>query len=137
MNCLCRPEAAWEEGEKDACREKRRWKGYLCCLIITAFLSGGCGRQENIQEPVSQEPIIHFKGVILGTPPEGGMAEVYEQLDALTIPELNCTLRFEFIPWGNEREQLNIAVASGEYDFCREACFPITGCRLPRTLFWI
>lgn len=97
--------------------KKRRWKGYLCCLIITAFLSGGCGRQENIQEPVSQEPIVHFKGVILGTPPEGGMAEVYEQLDALTIPELNCTLRFEFIPWGNEREQLNIAVASGEYDF--------------------
>ena len=33
------------------------------------------------------------------------MDEIYEQLDALTIPELNCTLRFDFIPWGNERKQ--------------------------------
>jgi ABC-type glycerol-3-phosphate transport system substrate-binding protein len=41
---------------------------------------------------------------------------LYEQLDALTGPELGCVLRFTYIAWGEERKQLNIAIASGEYD---------------------
>ena len=41
----------------------------------------------------------------------------------VTVPELSCTLRFEFIPWGNERKQINIAVASGEYDFISGGVF--------------
>ena len=71
----------------------------------------GDGNKEN------SKPLDHYRAITLGNMPEGGMDEIYEQLDALTIPELNCTLRFEFIPWGNEKQQLNIVTASGEYDF--------------------
>lgn len=90
--------------------------GMLLCLAV--LLLGGCGRatdEEDNEE--SRQPIVNFRAITLGNMPEGGMDEIYRQLDALTIPELNCTLRFEFIPWGNERRQLNIVTASGEYDF--------------------
>ena len=89
--------------------------GIALCLAV--LLLGGCGRPAEEAEEESREPIVNFRAITLGNMPEGGMDEIYRQLDALTIPELNCTLRFEFIPWGNERRQLNIVTASGEYDF--------------------
>lgn len=94
---------------------KRRRVAVLC---LAAMLFGGCARgTETGDGEESKEPIVNFRAITLGNMPEGGMDEIYRQLDALTIPELNCTLRFEFIPWGNERRQLNIVTASGEYDF--------------------
>lgn len=90
--------------------------GILLCLTA-AVLTGGCGKDGRPEGEESRQPIINFRAITLGNMPEGGMDEIYRQLDALTIPELNCTLRFEFIPWGNERRQLNIVTASGEYDF--------------------
>lgn len=107
--------------------EEKMWKtaivecgkkglGMLLCLALL-FL-GGCARAENgDSDGESRQPIVNFRAITIGNMPEGGMDEIYRQLDALTIPELNCTLRFEFIPWGNERRQLNIVTASGEYDF--------------------
>lgn len=87
--------------------------------ILAGMLSllGGCGRQAAEEPSMDAQPVVNFKAIVLGTAPETGMEELYEQLDALTVEELNCTLRFEFIPWGDERKQLNIATASGEYDF--------------------
>lgn len=94
---------------------KRRRVAVLC---LAAMLFGGCARGTETEEGEERkEPIVNFRAITLGNMPEGGMDEIYRQLDALTIPELNCTLRFEFIPWGNERRQLNIVTASGEYDF--------------------
>lgn len=81
------------------------------------LLLGGCGRTAAEEPSMDAQPTVNFKAIVLGTAPETGMEELYEQLDALTVAELNCTLRFEFIPWGDERKQLNIATASGEYDF--------------------
>lgn len=93
-------------------------KRVIClCLILGSLLTilSGCGREE--EEAGSNEPIVNLRAIVLGSEPAVGMDELYAQLDALTIPELNCTLRFDFIPWGNEREQLNLAIASNEYDF--------------------
>lgn len=79
---------------------------------------GGCSVQTAEEPAADAQPVVNFKAIVLGNaPPDTGMDELYEQLDALTVTELNCTLRFEFIPWGDERKQLNIATASGEYDF--------------------
>jgi ABC-type glycerol-3-phosphate transport system substrate-binding protein len=61
--------------------------------------------------------VVNLKAITIGNPPEEGMDQLYKQLDELTIPELGCTLRFDFISWGDERKQINIATASGEYDF--------------------
>jgi len=92
----------------------------MLCLAASALLLIICGCALQPTEPVDEvrnEPVANLKAVILGTPPAEGMDELYRQLDELTIPELNCTLRFVYIPWGDEREQLNAATASGEYDF--------------------
>lgn len=94
-----------------------RKTAFLLCLTVSVCLLA-CGRKENAGgEEAGRQPIVNFRAITLGNMPADGMDEIYRQLDALTIPELNCTLRFEFIPWGNERKQLNIATASGEYDF--------------------
>lgn len=92
--------------------KKALWAAVGCLLLLT-----GCNRTEDVSEEALTAPVVNFKAIILGTAPENGMEELYEQLDALTIPELNCMLRFEFVPWGDERKQINIATASGEYDF--------------------
>lgn len=107
-----------DETRKDK-RESGRLKRLLWAAAgILVFLAGGCGREaEESVVSGNNVPVVNLRAIILGGPPETGMDELYRQLDALTIPELNCTLRFEFIPWGDERKQLNIATASGEYDF--------------------
>lgn len=96
------------------------------CAALSGLLLMASGCQPQAAEPSDtqhNEPVANLRAVILGTPPTEGMDELYRQLDALTIPELNCTLRFEFIPWGDERAQLNIAVASGEYDLIPNGVF--------------
>ena len=99
-------------------KERRRIVGLGKGLGIAGLLLlGGCGKELHTDEEEVKEAIVNFRAITLGNMPEGGMDEIYRQLDALTIPELNCTLRFDFISWGNERRQLNIVTASGEYDF--------------------
>ena len=97
---------------------KNRKRLAVGMVLSTLMLLTGCGRETGQEEKEEgKEAIVNFQAITLGNVPEGGMDEIYRQLDALTIPELNCTLRFEFVPWGNERRQLNIMTASGEYDF--------------------
>ncbi|MCR5753306.1 MAG: ABC transporter substrate-binding protein [Acetatifactor sp.] len=96
----------------------------LAVLGALAIGFSGCGESDaQDDDTVNNEPIVNLKAIILGEPPEEGMEDIYRELDNLTIPELNCTLRFEYIPWGDERKQLNIAAASGEYDFIPEGVF--------------
>lgn len=95
----------------------KSWLAAGAVFTGLSLLLGGCGRMVEAELPADVQPVVNFKAIVLGTAPETGMDELYEQLDALTVTELNCTLRFEFIPWGDERKQLNIATASGEYDF--------------------
>ena len=95
----------------------KRWKWRCLAVSILMLLACGCAPQANAPDgETSNEPIANLKAIILGTPPAEGLDELYRQLDEMTIPELNCTLRFEYIPWGDERVQLNMATASGEYD---------------------
>ena len=99
----------------------------LILILIPVFLLillPGCGTAGEDAQPVqTPKDVVNFRALVMGTPPDTGLEEIYAQLDALTVPELSCTLRFEFIPWGNERKQINIAVASGEYDFISGGVF--------------
>lgn len=104
----------------------RAFARWALCIVISSLLLMACGCSPQADTPPDKayvQPVANLKGIILGTPPAEGLDELYRQLDALTIPELNCTLRFEFIPWGDERAQLNIAVASGEYDLIPNGVF--------------
>ena len=89
----------------------------LFLILIPVFLLillPGCGTAGEDAQPVqTPKDVVNFRALVMGTPPDTGLEEIYAQLDALTVPELSCTLRFEFIPWGNERKEINIAVASG------------------------
>lgn len=82
--------------------------------VLPLFITS-CGNSENT-EIVETQNYEELKVLMLGNEPQNGMDEIYERLDTLTTEELGCIVRFTFIPWGNERERLNIAVASGEYD---------------------
>ncbi len=84
-------------------------------LVMTCFLVS-CGYMGKPEELHEIPEAANLRMIVMGNEPESGMEELYEALDELTVAELGCTVRFEFIPWGNERKQLNIAVASGEYD---------------------
>lgn len=91
----------------------------VLCILAASFMLAASGCADAAVEEIdfeNNEPVVNLKAIILGTPPEEGMDELYRQLDALTIPELNCTLRFEYIAWGDERRRLNMAILSGEYD---------------------
>lgn len=95
--------------------------GIFACFAIglffaIRFLFQNQKDKDTKEDLSNNEKIVNLKAITLGVPPKVGMDALYEKLDALTIPELGCTLRFDFIPWGDERKQINIATASGEYD---------------------
>jgi len=59
---------------------------------------------------------VELQAVSMGTEPQSGLANFYKQLDALTIKDLGATIRFTFIPWGDEKNQISRAIVAKEYD---------------------
>lgn len=95
----------------------------LCMLIVVLLLTSCTVKQDAREETRPTEQPVTLRAITLGSEPTGGLDALYEQLDALTVPELGCILRFTYIPWGDERKQINLAVASGEYDFFPQGNF--------------
>ena len=93
-------------------------------------------RQNRRQIPKQKQIHMCLEAITVGTMPENGMDEFYEELDEMT-KELGCHLRFDYIPWGDERSQLNMAIASGEYDLSQMATFRIIISRQQKGHFWI
>ncbi|WP_337103655.1 DUF3502 domain-containing protein [Paenibacillus sp. YIM B09110] len=60
--------------------------------------------------------IVQLKAITMGTEPASGMDNFYKQLDELTIKDLGMTIRFDFIPWGDEKNQISRAIVAKEYD---------------------
>lgn len=52
----------------------------------------------------------------MGAEPACGMTRFYEELDALTLPELGFRVRVEYIPWGQESIRLSRVIENGEAD---------------------
>lgn len=97
----------------------------------TADTSGGAGtaggesaadagstEQTVQQEQPAEESgeAVTLKAFTMGNEPASGMDTFYEQLDALTVKDLGIKVRFDFIPWGDEKNKINLNIASGEYD---------------------
>ncbi|MDQ0112166.1 extracellular solute-binding protein [Paenibacillus harenae] len=59
---------------------------------------------------------VQLKAVTMGKEPASGMDSFYRQLDALTIEDLGITVRFDFIPWGEERNEIGRAIEAKDYD---------------------
>ena len=72
----------------------------LCAMLL---LTGCADRSVPVeQSAMPEKEIVTLQAITLGNMPEGGLDSLYAQLDALTIPELGCRLRFTYIPWGDE-----------------------------------
>ena len=97
----------------------------------TADTSGGAGTaggesaadagstEQTVQQEQSAEEsgeAVTLKAFTMGNEPASGMDTFYEQLDALTVKDLGIKVRFDFIPWGDEKNKINLNIASGEYD---------------------
>lgn len=100
-------------------------KRLIPLLLALCLLLSGCRQAEETKPSAQQEEseVVTINAITIGTPPSGGLDSLYAQLDALTIPELGCLLRFHYIPWGDERNQINIAISSGEYDIIPQGTF--------------
>lgn len=95
----------------------------LVILLCAVLMLTGCTKAPVDEIVLPAQEVVTLQAITLGNMPEGGLDSLYAQLDALTIPELGCRLRFTYIPWGDERNQINIAIASGEYDIIPQGNF--------------
>ncbi|MEC0201295.1 extracellular solute-binding protein [Paenibacillus lautus] len=104
----------------------RTIRALLTCFIISVIILSACrhgpsrglgeeGTPSIIRGPDGR-PVVQLKGITMGREPASGMDRFYQQLDALTISNLGATIRFDFIPWGDEKNQISRAIASKEYD---------------------
>ena len=91
----------------------------LAALLLAALLLlAGCQAPPAASPEPSQadaEPMT-LRVMAMGNEPDYAVEEFYAQLDALTVPELGCVVRFSYIPWGDEKTTINNAIAAGEYD---------------------
>ncbi|XEC94412.1 DUF3502 domain-containing protein [Paenibacillus tarimensis] len=88
-------------------------------LAITAACSStntGRGSDTTGSESNKPEKIVELKSITMGTEPQTGMDEFYKQLDELTVKDLGAKIRFDFIPWGDEKNQISRAIVAKEYD---------------------
>lgn len=82
--------------------------GLLCCLTASACAAP-------MSAPAQNEEPVMIRALSIGDEP-AYLDEIYERLDELTLRDLNCIVRITYIPWGNERQAIDSAIASGEYD---------------------
>lgn len=88
-------------------------------LIFLLFLQlfAGCASPPKMTEQEGkEEKLVTLQVLTMGKEPTCGMNEFYDQLDKMTKKDLGCIVRFTYIPWGNEKQEIDSAIASGEYD---------------------
>lgn len=96
------------------------------CSQGKAEMAGDAGAADNAKTQAADSSaaeqasdsgeVITLKGFTMGNEPATGMDTFYEQLDAMTVRDLGIKVRFDFIPWGDEKNKINLNIASGEYD---------------------
>ncbi|GMK39219.1 ABC transporter substrate-binding protein [Paenibacillus sp. CCS19] len=96
----------------------------ISLLTVTACSSSGstssgesADHSEELSDTAQSASVIHLKAITMGKEPASGMDEFYKQLDALTIKDFGATLRFDFIPWGEEKSIIGRAIVTKAYDF--------------------
>ena len=111
---------------------KLRSKFLMALLLVVslAIVSVGCKKADTTTESpeatkapeagqtaetTKPEKLVELTMIRMGTEPQG-MDEFYKQLDALTIPDLNCTVRFQWIAWGEEGTKIPLSITDGTVD---------------------
>jgi ABC-type sugar transport system, periplasmic component len=90
-------------------------------LVFPILMSGCLGHKNNTPDVTDMneatQPVIQLNAITMGNPPASGMDSFYKQLDALTIRDFGMKVRFDFIPWDEEKSNIGMAIASKKYDF--------------------
>ncbi len=94
---------------------RRKFAAALLAVIMMMSLAA-CKSEEKDTVSNDTGEIITLKAFTMGNEPAGGLDTFYEQLDALTVKDLGCKIRFDYIPWGDEKNKINLSITSGEYD---------------------
>lgn len=98
--------------------------GMLLLVAAIAGLLAACSERKpgaadepgNGADEEAPSAVVQLNAVTMGTEPASGMDSFYKQLDAMTIRDLGMTVRFHFIPWGEEKNEIGRAIATKEYD---------------------
>lgn len=77
---------------------------------------GSAATNKPAAETEKPAEIVQLKAITMGTEPASGMDNFYKQLDEMTIKDLGITVRYDFIPWGDEKNQISRAIVAKEYD---------------------
>lgn len=88
--------------------------GLMGALLVGCILAGCTGDREVREEEPEEYTVLHV--LTMGNETDCGIEQFYEQLDELTKRDLGCIVRFTYIPWGNEKQEIDSAIASGDYD---------------------
>lgn len=89
----------------------------LLLIFLSLQLLAGCaGSPKKIEQKKAEEKTVTLRILTMGEEPTNGMDSFYQQLDQMTREDLGCIVRFTYIPWGNEKQEIDSAIASGEYD---------------------
>ena len=65
-------------------------------VLLLAMMLTGCRKTDPVQEIQESAAVENLRVIVMGNEPRDGMKELYGALDALTVPELNCRVRFTF-----------------------------------------
>jgi putative aldouronate transport system substrate-binding protein len=100
---------------------KRRTTAFALALLIALLpaCSGDGNRNNEAAENSNNEPsrqVVQLKAITMGEEPSSGLENLYKQLDELTIRDLNVVVRFDFVPWSDEKNQISRAIVAKEYD---------------------
>lgn len=96
----------------------------VCKAVLAAcsgLLLGGCFTGDKAVKPEiegadgNKETAV-LRALTMGEPPAAGMESIYEELDQLTIRDFGVVLRFDFVSWGDERNDISQAIMGKEYD---------------------
>ncbi len=103
----------------------------LACLAVAVMMSFtllACGKTEEPSgDRGSKEPSkldkVQLNVYVMGeSPKEDIMTKFYEELDKLTLRDMNATVRFKFSTWADWQSKYNLMLSSGEdVDLCYSA----------------
>ncbi|MGN1368795.1 MAG: hypothetical protein ACI4WX_08010, partial [Aristaeellaceae bacterium] len=90
--------------------DSRRLLIMMAAVFLTTALIAGISLTDYLRPQATTAPeksVKTIQVVSMGAEPACGMTRFYEELDALTIPELGFRVRVEYIPWGQEGIRLS------------------------------
>jgi len=105
-------------------RRRQRETAIVAAVLLISLLLSACtgsgrsnsGVSADHEDGAASSAIVELKAITMGTEPAAGMDVFYQRLDELTVRDLGVRVRFDFVPWGDEKDRIGRAIVSKGYD---------------------